>query len=136
MGVIMWTPVNYLRGGKREVFPSEMVILMAIAVTRDAGEKLLNRPMDVVGKYLGYLYDSLVTRGYLRRDDSRGYKLTPKGRESLFEFLYANKTRVKDAVKALQRLGIEINLEEDSLEREAIKVGRKAKRLLSPSFTK
>ena len=118
------------------MFPSEMAILMAIAVTRDAGKKLLNRPMDVVGKYIGYLYDSLVNRGYLKRGGSRGYQLTPKGREALCEFLYTNKTRVKDAIKALQRLGIEINLEEDSLEKEAIKVARRAKRSLSPSFTK
>ena len=118
------------------MFPSEMAILMAIAVTRGAGEKLLNRPMDVVGKYVGYLYDSLVTRGYLKRGGSTGYQLTPKGREALFEFLYENKAKVKDAITALQRLGIEINLEEDSLEKEAIRVKGRAKRLLSPSFTK
>jgi len=117
------------------MFPSEMAILMAIAVTRDAGEELRTRPMDIVGRYIGYLYDSLVTRGYLRRGDSAGYQLTPKGREALFEFLCMNKAKVKDVITALQKLGIEINLEEDSLEREAIKVGRKVKRSLSPSFT-
>ena len=104
------------------MFPSEMAILMAIAVTRDAGKKLLNRPMDVVGIYVGYLYDSLVRRGYLKRGGSKGYQLTPKGKEALSEFLYENKTRVKDAIKALQQLGIEINLEEDSLEKEVIRV--------------
>ena len=104
------------------MFPSEMTILMAIAVTRDAGKKLLTRPMDVVGEYIGYLCDSLIRRGYLKRDGSRQYQLTSKGRETLFEFLYKNKTRVKDAIETLQQLGIEINLEEDSLEREAIKV--------------
>ena len=104
------------------MFPSEIAILMAIAATRGAGEKLLNRPMDVVGKYIGYLYDSLVTRGYLKRGGSTGYQLTSKGRETLFEFLYKNKAKVKDAIIALQRLGIEINLEEDSLEREVIRV--------------
>ena len=104
------------------MFPSEMAILMAIAVTRDAGKKLLNRPMDVVGEYIGYLYDSLVSRGYLKRGGSSGYQLTPKGREALFEFLYENKTRVKDAVETLQQLGIEINWEVAKLEEEAIKV--------------
>ena len=118
------------------MFPSEMAILMAIAVTRGTGEKLLNRPMDVVGKYIGYLYDSLVTRGYLKRDGSTGYQLTPKGRESLFEFLCMNKTKVRDTVTALQKLGIEISLEEDSLEKEAMKVKRRVKRSLLPSFTK
>ncbi len=64
---------HLLRGGKREMFPSEMAMLMVIAVARDSGEKLLPRPMDVVGGYIGYLYDSLVSRGYLKRDSSREY---------------------------------------------------------------
>ena len=117
------------------MFPSEMAILMAIAVTRGVGEKLLNRPMDVVGKYIGYLYDSLISRGYLKRGGSTGYQLTPKGREALFEFLYVNKAKVRDAITALQKLGIEISLEEDSLEKAAIRVKRKARRSLSPLFT-
>ena len=104
------------------MFPSEMAILMAIASTRDSGKKLLNRPMDVVGEYIGHLCDSLVRRGYLKKDGLREYRLTSKGREALFEFLYENKTSVKDTIKTLQQLGIEINMEVDSLEKEAIKV--------------
>ncbi|MBA7468669.1 hypothetical protein ES707_03921 [subsurface metagenome] len=104
------------------MFPSEVAMLAAIAITRDSDKKLLTRPMDVVGKYIGYLHDSLVSRGYLKRDSSREYQLTLKGREALFEFLYENKTRVKDAIETLQQLGIEINLEVDNLEKEAIKV--------------
>ena len=78
--------------------------------------------MDVVGEYIGYLYDSLVSRGYLKRDSSRECQLTSKGREVLFEFLYQNETKVKDAIKTLQQLGIEINQRADKLEKEAIKV--------------
>ncbi len=104
------------------MFPSEAVILMAIAVARDSGKKLLTRPMDVVGEYIGYLYDSMVSRGYLKRDGSREYQLTLKGREALLEFLYENQDKVKDAIKTLQPLGIEINMEVDNLERELIKV--------------
>ena len=104
------------------MFPSEMAILMAIAVTRDSGKKLLTRPMDVVGEYIGYLCESLVKRGYLKRNGSREYQLTPQGREALFEFLHENKTKVKDAIKTLQQLGIEISQRADKLEKEAIKV--------------
>ena len=104
------------------MFPSEMAMLMAIAATRDSGKKLLTRPTDVVGEYIGYLYDSLVSRGYLKRDGSKGYQLTPKGREAISEFLYKNKTRVKDTIKTLQQLGIEIDWEVDKLEKGAIKV--------------
>ncbi len=104
------------------MFPSEMVILMAIAVARDSGRGLLTRPMDVTGEYIGYLYASLVRRGYLKADGSRGYQLTSKGRETLFEFLHENKNRFKDTVKTLQQLGIEISQEVDKLEKEAIRV--------------
>ena len=118
------------------MFPSEMAILMAIAITRDSGKKLLTRPMDVVGEYVGYLCDSLVSRGYLKRDGSREYQLTSRGREALVEFLYANKTRVKDAMKTLQQLGIEVDLDGDNLEKEVIEVQRRTKHLLSPLSTK
>ena len=108
------------------MFPSEMVILMAIAVTRDSGKELITRPMDVIGEYIGYLYDSLVRRGYIKRSSSRGYQLTTKGTEALFEFLRENKTKVKETITRLQQLGIEISQEQkqkiDKLEREAIKV--------------
>ena len=104
------------------MFPSEMAMLMAIAVAGDSGQRLLTRPMDVVGEYIGYLYDSMVNRGYLKRDSSREYQLTVKGREALFEFLYENQIGVKDAIKKLQQLGIEINQKVDKLDKEAIKV--------------
>ena len=81
------------------MFPSEMTILMAIVSTRDSGRKLLTRPMDVAGEYIGYLCDSLVKRGYLKRDGSEEYQLTPQGRETLLQFMYQNETRVKDAIK-------------------------------------
>jgi len=110
--------------GRIKMFPSEMVILMAIAVNKDAGKKLLNRPMDVTGEYIGYLYDSLVKRGYLKENSSRGYQLTTKGREALFEFLHKNKTRVKDTIRRLQQLGIDISqeIEIDKLEKEVVRV--------------
>ena len=104
------------------MFPSEVAILMAIAASGDSGKKLLTRPMDVVGEYIGYLCDSLVKRGYLKRDGSGEYQLTLQGREALLEFLYQNKTEVKDAIKTLQQLGIEISQRADKLEKEAIKV--------------
>lgn len=108
------------------MFPSEIVILMAIATARDSGKELLTRPMDVLGEYIGYLYDSLVRRGYIQGSGSRGYQLTSEGRDALFEFLYKNKTRVKDTIKTLQRLGIEISQEQEQkigkLEKEAITI--------------
>ena len=104
------------------MFPSQMVILMAIAVNRDAGKKLLTRPMDVTSEYIGYLYDSLVNRSYLRGNRSRGYQLTSIGREALLEFLHKNETKAKDMIKRLQQLGIEYTQEMDKLGKEVIEV--------------
>jgi len=95
---------------------------MAIAVTRGSGKKLLPHPMDVIGGYASYLYESLADHGYIKQDNSREYQLTSKGREALVEFLDTNKTTVKDTLKTLQPLGIEINMEAANLEQELIKV--------------
>lgn len=91
------------------MFPSEMVILMAIAAARDSGKGLVARPTDVVGEYIGYLYDSLVKRGYIKRGSSGKYQLNSKGRDALIEFLHKNTSRAKDTARALQQLGIEIS---------------------------
>ena len=108
------------------MFPSEMVILMAIVVAGDSGKKLLTRPMDITGEYIGYLYHSLARRGFLSGNGSRGYQLTSRGKDALFEFLLENKTRVKDTVRTLQQLGIDVSGEQkqeiDKLEKEPIKV--------------
>ena len=96
-----------------------MVILMAIAWTRDFGKELRTRPMDVTGQYISSLYDSLVRRGYIRGNKLKGYKLTSEGREALFEFLHRNKNRVKDTVRTLQKLGIEIGQEINKIEKGA-----------------
>jgi hypothetical protein len=104
------------------MFPSEMVILMAIASARDTGKELLVRPADVIGEYIGYLYDSLTRRSYIKGISSTGYQLTFKGRETLVKFLHQNRTRVKDTIKTLQQLGIEISKDIDKLGKKAMEV--------------
>jgi len=103
------------------MFFGEMVILMAIEVAGDSGKKLLN-PMDVTGNYISCSCESLVRRGYLKGNSSRGYQLTSAGREALFEFLLENKTRVKEMIKMLQQLGVEASEEIDKLAREVLEV--------------
>jgi len=99
-----------------------MVILMAIAANKDAGKKLVNRPMDVTGEYIGYLYDSLVKRGYLKGNRLRGYQLTSTGMEMLLEFLHKNQTRAEYTIRKLQQLGIKDIQNLDKLRKEAVEV--------------
>ena len=107
------------------MFPSEMLILMASAAARDSSKKLLANRMDVVDEYIGYLYDSLVKRGYLKRSSSGEYQLTSMGNEVFFEFLHYNRTRARDMIERLQQLGIEVSPEIDVLKEGAeVKLGK------------
>ena len=105
------------------MLPSEMIILMAIAIDKNTGQKLLTRPMDVIGEYIGYLYTSLVNRGYLKGHRTSGYQLTSLGREAILEFLHKNGTKAKDIVKRLQLLGIEIS---PAQEQKISKIGKES----------
>jgi len=97
------------------VFPSEMVILMAMALPGDSGMTLLNRPMDIMNEYIRSLYNSLVWRGYLRKNGSKEYELTSMGKETLIIFLNENRTQAEDIIRALQQLGIDSTREIEGL---------------------
>jgi len=106
----------------KQMFPGEMVILMATALPEDWGERLLMRPMDVASEYIGYLYNSLVARGFLMENGSRKYRLTTKGRKALLWFMHEDKAGVKDAIGMLQQLDIGASRKADNLKKEVIGV--------------
>jgi len=72
---------------EKRMFPSETAILMDIARNKDSGKQLANQAMDIVSEYIGYLCDSLVRRGYITGNRTKGYQLTSVGRGTLLEFL-------------------------------------------------
>ncbi len=108
------------------MFPGEMVILMAMAINKKTGKELLTRPMDVTGEYISNLCNSLVNRGYLKKNRQMSYQLTSAGGKALEEFIIRNDIRARDTVIRLQQLGIKIDkkMEQkiDKLERQAVKV--------------
>lgn len=118
--------VDIIQEQEERMLPSEMIILMAISINKNTGQKLLTRPMDVTSEYIGYLYNSLVNRGYLTGHKSTGYKLTTIGREAIFDFLKKNNTRSADIVNRLRLLGIEISPEQEKrigkIEREVVRI--------------
>ncbi len=89
------------------MFPGELLILTALAVTEDGKDKMLIRSTDVTGECVGLLCDSLATRGYLEGSTFEGFQLTPKGKEVMITFPRQNKSRVNDMINVLKRLGIE-----------------------------
>jgi hypothetical protein len=116
---------DIIQGREISMLPSEMIILMAISINKSTGQKLLTHPMDVTNEYIGYLYNSLVNRGYLKGHRSTGYHLTTIGREAIFDFIKKNNSNSIDIVKRLRTLGIEISPEQEQrigrLKREVIK---------------
>ena len=68
---------------RKRMFPSETVILTDIARNKDSGKQLVNRPMDIISEYISYLCDSLVRRGYIKGNRTKGYQLTSMGRGAL-----------------------------------------------------
>ncbi len=108
------------------MLPSEMVILMAITINKSTGQKLLTSPMDITSEYIGYLYNSLVSRGYLKGHRSTGFKLTTIGREAIHSFIKKHGSMATDVVQRLRILGIEISSEQEKklckLEQEAVSI--------------
>ncbi len=95
------------------MLPSEMVILMAITVNKQTGQKLLTNPLDITSEYIGYLYNSLVNRGYLKGHRTTGFQLTTIGREAIHKFVNKNKSKNLDVIDRLRWLGIEISPEQE-----------------------
>ena len=92
------------------MFPSEMVVLMAIAATNKTNDKSDIHPDDTTGDYTSHLYESLIQRGFLRENGIHRYKLTTKGRGAVRDFMHDNKTKAKDIIKTLRELGIETRI--------------------------
>jgi len=120
--MLLYGHLALFRERKRLMFPAEMVILMAIEVAGDSVKRLLNRPMDISGQYIAYLYESLVKRGYLERDRYRGYNLTAMGKEALSEFLHENEPLVRELINTIEELGIKTCVKVDSKEKVAVGV--------------
>jgi predicted transcriptional regulator len=108
------------------MLPSEMVILMAITINKSTGQKLLTSQMDITSEYIGYMFNSLVNRGYLKGHRSTGFQLTTTGREAVHNFIKKNNSKATDIVERLRLLGIEINTEQErklcKLEHEAVSI--------------
>ena len=69
------------------MFPSEIEILVAADKAGGYKKSQLNHSMDVVGEYIGYLYDSLIRRGFIAGNRLTGYRVTSKGRERIRQYL-------------------------------------------------
>jgi len=112
-----------MEGGR--VFPSEMIILLAIAASCSSLDSL-RRWRDNEGEYIGNLRDSLVQRNYLRKVIFNKYQLTPMGQYALTDFLRKNKIIEEVIITRLQQFGIDARRKQEQtvgkLKKERIKV--------------
>jgi DNA-binding IclR family transcriptional regulator len=80
------------------MFPSEVAILMAIEEAEELTTRQLTHVTDVTGVHLRYLCNSLVRRGYLEPANSRGYRVTFKGKEAIWGGPVRNETGAMDRI--------------------------------------
>ena len=69
------------------MLPSEMIILMAISISKNTGRNLLTNSLGITNEYINYLYNNLVNRGFLKGHRSTGFRLTTIGRETIQNFI-------------------------------------------------
>jgi len=110
------------------MFPKEMEILLDIAQNKDSRKQLVNRPMDIINEYISYSCDSLVRRGYIKGNRTKGYSLTPIGRGTLLEFEREHEARVKDTIRKLNQVRVKYSQEMNKLRKEQPRPSREAKR--------
>ena len=100
------------------MLPSEMEIMLAIALNKNIAKKLVDGSMDVISEYFGYLFNSMVKRGYIKGNRAKGYQLTLRGKTTLVKYLRKNETRDKAAIEQLKQLSIECSNKMDKLRKE------------------
>ena len=109
------------------MFPSEMVILVAVAANCYSQERV-KKWMDMEGEYIGYLCDSLAKRSYLKKRTLGKYQLTSFGREALLNYLRNSKHTQEDIAIKLRILGIGIGQRQEQainkLHKEVVSLSR------------
>ena len=112
------------------MLPSEMEIILAIALNKSVGKKLANSSMDVISEYFINVFNSLVSRGYLKGNRVKGYQLTPMGKTTLIRLLQENGARTQDALIRTKILGVDYHTCLDTLRKEQSRSSREAKHSL------
>ncbi len=112
------------------MLPSEMEIILAIALNKSVGKKLANSSMDVISEYFINVFNSLVSRGYLKGNRVKGYQLTPMGKTTLIRLLQENEARTQNALRRLKIFGIDYRTRMDKLRKEQSRSSREAKHSL------
>jgi hypothetical protein len=118
------------------MLPSEMEIMLAIALNKSVGKRLANSSMDVITEYFVNLFNSLVSRGCLKGNRVKGYQLTPIGRTTLMKLLQKNEARTQNTLRMLRILGIDYCNGMDILRQNEFPSIKKGKHSLAALFTK
>lgn len=100
------------------MLPSEIEIILAVALNKNIGKKLVNSSMDVISEYFINIFNSLVSRGYLKGNRVRGYRLTSMSKTTLIRLLQGNEVRAQYALGRLKILGIDYHNHMDKLRKD------------------
>ena len=76
------------------------------------------------------MFNSLVSRGYLKGNRVKGYQLTLMGKTTLIGLLQKNEARIQNALSRLEILGVDYRTRIDKLRKEQSRSNREAKHSL------
>jgi predicted transcriptional regulator len=108
--------------GVAMVFLGEMRILMDVALNRCSAKQLINHRSALSNQFIGHSLDSLVRRGYLKKNGASIYQLTSFGtrvllksplkngvcdKRDFLKLLYEDEVRSKDAIRQLEEIRVE-----------------------------
>ena len=72
---------------ENKISMGEIQILIAIGLNRTLHKRIVNHKLAIANPYIGLSINSLVSRGYLKKDRATVYQLTSLGRKTLVEIL-------------------------------------------------
>jgi len=112
------------------MFPGEKRILMDVALNRCSAKQLINQRNAHRNQFIGHSLDSLVRRGYLKKNGVNKYQITSLGTSVLLQsplkngvcdekdflkLLYEDEARTKDAIRKLNAINVEFSKKMDKL---------------------
>ena len=111
------------------MFRGEKRILMDVALNRCTAKQLINHRSAHSNQFIGHSLDSLVRRGYLKKNGLNKYQLTLSGtrvllqstpngvcdKRDLLNLLNEDEAKSKSAAKKLETMQVELSRKMDTL---------------------
>jgi len=91
------------------LLPGEIFVLLSIKLRNLSDTAFFKQPLNEMGDYIGSIYDSLVSKGYLIKNEVERYQLTYQGKKAVINVLKNKKAIMNGKIRVIQELHIGSN---------------------------